>query len=110
MLPSWKALLHKFIFWWEGERRPCHRAAGIPRPAGLDSGSYDASLSSFEALSDILLHDMLHAYVRAYFLVYGEIGKTIDDLPDREDYMYIHGLDKAQRQMTVATWNIRFMG
>ena len=91
-------ILHKFIFWWEGEDVLAIVQQAF-KAAGLDSSSYDASLSSFEALSDILLHDMLHAYVKSYFLVYGEIGKTIDDLPDREDYMYIHGLDKAQRRM-----------
>ena len=93
-----EGIMHKFIFWWEGEDVLAIVQQAF-KAAGLDSGSYDASLSSFEALSDILLHDMLHAYVRSYFLVYGEIGKTIDDLPDREDYMYIHGLDKAQRRM-----------
>jgi hypothetical protein len=91
-------ILHKFIFWWEGEDVLAIVQQAF-QAAGLDSVPYEGNLSSFEILSDILLHDMLHAYVRTYFLVYGEIGKTIDDLPDREDWIYIHGLDEAQRQM-----------
>jgi hypothetical protein len=91
-------ILHKFIFWWEGEDVLAIVQQAF-QAAGLDSVPYEGNLSSFEVLSDIMLHDMLHAYVKTYFLVYGEIGKTIDDLPDREDWIYIHGLDVAQRQM-----------
>jgi hypothetical protein len=91
-------ILYKFIFWWEGEDvlSIVQEAFKI---AGLDSGSYSGNLSSFETLGDILLHDMLHAYVKSYFAVYGFQDQKLEDLPDDEGYMYIHGLDKAQRRM-----------
>jgi len=67
------------------------------KSAGLDSGDYATSLSSFEALSSILLHDMLHAYVKSYVVVRSMSASSIDDL--RNDNTSVDGLDEAQLRM-----------
>ena len=90
-------ILHKFVFWWEGED-VLAIVQQVFRAAGLDSGDYESSLSSFEALSSILLHDMLHAYVKSYVVVRSMTANTIGELRN-DDVPSVEGLDEAQLQM-----------
>jgi hypothetical protein len=88
-------ILHLFIFWYEAP----DIATVIKNKFGIIG--YDGDLAynadAFDLFADLVLYDMLRAYVKGYVKIDGFDGDPLEKLPQRNDNVF--GIDGAQRKM-----------
>lgn len=96
LVTSLEPILYKFILWYEGEDLLSF-VTKLFEIIGFDSDIvYDGK--AFDLFSDLILYDMLRAYVKQYFVITAYSHETIDD-HHRPDKSRVEGLDSAQREM-----------
>jgi hypothetical protein len=88
-------VLHSFIFWYEGVDLLKLVHEGFKLTGFGNDLPYSATV--YDVFSDLILYDMLRAYVKSYFTVVGDI--PIDQMPSRWPESNIKGLDEAQRTL-----------
>lgn len=103
-----EAVLHRFIVWYDGDPVPLLESKF--KAAGLDAEILYRT-SDFDRFSDLILYDMLRAYVKAHvtftfkystYLGSGEPKTWPEKLKDDD----VSGLDGAQRTMIWDKFNV----
>jgi hypothetical protein len=90
-------VLYRFIIWYDGENVE-RLVQKFFVNAGLDNDiAYNAA--DFDKFSDLILYDMLRAYVKTYFVVKEVTVDDPADLPQGWSDDDIEGLDEAQRKL-----------
>lgn len=97
-----ETIYHKFIFWYEGQDVVAVLEKNFSESGLEENISYN--VSDYELLADLVLYDMLRAYVNSYFEVLSNAA-SVDNLPSKYDEDYVKGLDLAQRKLIYAKFS-----
>ena len=92
---KFEPILHMFIYWYDAP----DITIVVKNKFGIIGYEGDLAYNAdgFDLFADLVVYDMLRAYVKAYVKIDGFDGAPLEELPQRNDNVF--GIDGAQRKM-----------